>query len=126
MEKSKAVLKINKAILNLYCSRFTTSNKEKDDFNLFCYIIKDYYNINIKMINNDTLIENKENINQIYKQIKKQEIGSGTNYLFNNSFNGGNLEKTISKLNKLDSLMGMVLINKLVILKEFLLLFYNV
>ena len=61
------------------------------------------------MINNDTLIEKiKKNINQIYKQIKKHEIGSGTNYLFNNSFNGGNLEKTISKLNKLDSLMGMV------------------
>ena len=111
MEKSKTVLKINKAILNLYCSRFTTSNKRKRRFLIYFAIslIVDYYNINIKMINNDTLIEKiKKNINQIYKQIKKHEIGSGTNYLFNNSFNGGNLEKTISKLNKLDSLMGMV------------------
>ena len=111
MNKSKTILKINKAILNLFCSRFTSSNKRKRRFLLYfaTSLIVDYYNINIKIINNEKLIENiKKNINQIYKQIKKHEVGSGTNYLFNNSFNGGNLEKTISKLNKLDSLMGMV------------------
>ena len=109
--KHNSVLKINKSLLNIFCSRFTTTSKRKRRFLIYfaTSLITDYYNLNIKIINNEPLIEKiKKNINQIYKQIKKHEIGSGTNYLFKNSFNGGNLEKTISKLNKLDSLMGMV------------------
>ena len=109
--KHNSVLKINKSLLNMFCARFIPSSKRKRRFLMYFAVslVTDYYNLNIKIINNDQLIEKiKKNIDQIYKQIKKHEIGSGTKYLFNNSFNGGNLEKTISKLNKLDSLMGMV------------------
>ena len=48
-------------------------------------------------------------IDTIYKQIQKNAKKPSTDYLFNNSINkNNNLEKTISKLDKLSSMEGFI------------------
>lgn len=65
------------------------------------------------MINDRLVIETAvENINAIYKQIKKHEISPDTDYLFSSSgYKGdknGDLERTIKRLEALNSMNTIV------------------
>ena len=92
----------------MYCIRFKHSSVRKRKTIIYnaIFLITENINSNIAIYdeNNKNIIHNvKEKINIIYKQIKKNEIKPQTDYLFNNSINK-NLEKTISKLNKMEKL----------------------
>ena len=68
-------------------------------------LITEYVPNNIELLNNKQILKNvTSKINEIYKQIKKQEHSPNTDYLFNGLNKNGNLEKSIMKLNMIESM----------------------
>lgn len=110
-EKSKGMYKIISSINSLFCLKYSTGSKRKRKYLIFYSIalLTEYVDNSVKIINNPELVEQiKKKINVIYKQIKINEIKPKTDYLFNNSYNSGNLEKTIERLEKMNSLTNLI------------------
>ena len=104
--RNDAIFKINTALLNIFCLKYKDSFKSKRKLLIYYAIslLTEIYDKNIPLIDDIKLINKiKEKSNEIYKQIKKNELTPKTNYLFNN-VNEKNLENTISKLDKMNSL----------------------
>ena len=96
--------------MDLYCIKFTPSCKKKRKYLIYnaIFLLTEKIDAKIKIYSDEKLINNvKNNINNIYKQIKKNEIKPNTDYLFNNSINK-NLEKTISKLDKMNTITSFI------------------
>jgi|TARA_B110000046_G_scaffold163404_1_gene178316 hypothetical protein len=107
---------IIRAIFELFCIKFKPNIKKKRRFLIYSSIvfITNNINLNINIYTEESKILNiKDKINTIYKQIKKNEIKPNTDYLFNNSITQrGNLEKTIEKLEMIGSLNTIIPRNK--------------
>ena len=98
--------KLIHSILDLFSIKFTNSIKRQRKFLLYYVvtILIDKPNQNIELINNKKIISDiKENLNLIYKEIKKNEISPKTDYLFEDT-NTNKLEKTLDKLNLVNDL----------------------
>ena len=107
VKKPKIFMKIINSLLDLYCLRFTPGVKRKRRYILYFAIslLTENVNLNIEMIEDKTIIDTVvKKINQVYKQVKKNEVSPKTDYLFNNNIQRSNLEKTIDKLDKMDEL----------------------
>jgi hypothetical protein len=110
-KKGKGMYKIISSINKLFCLKYSSGVKRKRKYLMFYSIalLTEYVDNSVKIINNPELIEQlKKKINIIYKQIKVNEITPKTDYLFNNSYNSGNLEKTIERLEKMNSLTNLI------------------
>ena len=107
---SGLITRILNSLLNLFSIRFTSSCKQKRRYILYFAIelVTEKVNVNISMISseNSIIIKNiNKKINNIYKNIKKNEIAPATDYLFNGLKNEKtNLEKTIEKLDVINNL----------------------
>jgi len=76
-------------------------------------LLTETFDTKIPLLKNEEHIKRiTSKIDMIYKIIKKNEVKPATDYLFNNSFTSGNLEKTIDKLDKMNKLTNMVPRNK--------------
>jgi hypothetical protein len=111
-KKNSSVSKIVKALMDIFCLKYTPSCKNKRKYLIYYSInlITEPLNSNIKIVKNGELVKKITNkIDTIYKQIQKNAKKPSTDYLFNNSINkNNNLEKTISKLDKLSSMEGFI------------------
>jgi len=96
-------------LMKLFSIRYTPGSKKRRKYIIYNSInlIIENVNYNIEIIRKNRNV--KELINKlpvIYKQIKKSEVSPETDYLFNNIEKKSNLDKTVEKLEKLNSMMG--------------------
>ena len=114
-KRGKSIKKIIQSLLILFCIRFTPPSKKKKK-NILCFaasLLTEHVDFTIPLYSNNSLIEKvKTKIHIIYKQVKKNEQSPKTSYLFNNSFTGSTLEKTIQKLEQMSKLTNIIPRNK--------------
>jgi hypothetical protein len=102
------IIKLMDAIINIFCIKYTTASCKKRRYLLYfaVEIICEQVPINIELISNKQIVQNVvEKINQVYKQIKKNEESPNTEYLFANVEKQNNFEMSLKRMelvNKLD------------------------
>jgi len=114
-KQGESIKKIIQSLLVLFCIRFTSPSKKKKKNILYfaASLLTEYVDFTIPLYSNNSIIEKvKTKINIIYKQVKKNEQSPKTSYLFNNSFTGHTLEKTIQKLEQMSQLTNILPRNK--------------
>tara|TARA_B100000795_G_scaffold26710_1_gene17723 strand:+ start:8119 stop:9174 length:1056 start_codon:yes stop_codon:yes gene_type:complete len=105
-KRGQGILKINTALLNIFCLKYQESVKFKRKLLIYyaLSILTENYDFTLPVLKNTSIAEKiKSKINFIYKEIRKSEERPATDYLFNNIGNN-NLEKTINKIEKLNNL----------------------
>lgn len=108
--RGRNLKKVVSALLDIFSIRYKSGCKKRRRFLIYYAIalITEKVNLKVPIFNNENQIEIiKSKIDIIYKQVKKNEIKPATDYLFNNSFTGGekNLENTIKKLDKMNNML---------------------
>jgi len=107
LKRHKLIQKMMNAILNLYCLKYTSTSYVKRKYLVYYAVSLLTENVNFE----EEILKEKEKasvslviskINGIYKQVKKNEISPGTDYMFH-GMTRSNLEKTIEKLEKMNT-----------------------
>lgn len=106
---STFIVSILNSLIELFCIRYTTATSKKRKYLLYFAVelLTEFIPTNVEL----TTKENKEmigvvleKIDLIYKQIKKNEHGPGTDYLFSGLGSKNNLEKSVKQLEILRSM----------------------
>ena len=99
------IYKICNSLFNIFCIKYNKNTKKKRRMIIYftLQLIIEKYDLSIEIMKEKEKINNiKSNINNIYKDIKKNEESPGTEYLFKN-IKGKSVEKSINKLNILNN-----------------------
>lgn len=99
--------KIIDSLLELFTLRYSSATKRKRRYIIYFAIslLTDIYDLTTHITTRQKEIERIiDNIEIIYKNVKKNEIAPNTNYLFHNIKEKSNLDKTIAKLNMMNNI----------------------
>ena len=99
--------KIVNSLFTLFCIRFGTGVLKKRRYLMYFAIslVVNVYNPRNEIIENKEMVEVVTGrIHSVYKQIKKNEISPSTDYLFNGFNDKSDLDKTIKRLEMLNSM----------------------
>jgi hypothetical protein len=99
--------KIARALLNLFCIKYTTAACKRRRYLLYFAValLTEPVPTNIELITNKQIVQNVvEKIDEIYKQIKKNEESPNMEYLFSNVQKNNNFEKSVKKLELLQAM----------------------
>ena len=105
-KRSTLIQRIVNSALNIFCLKYRSGCHKKRRL-LMYFVIEVFtepYSIDEDIVKDKSKIQViTQNINKIYKQIKKNEHSPGTEYLYQN-VKSTNLEKTIAKLETMNNL----------------------
>jgi hypothetical protein len=107
-EKNPLIKKIINSLLELFSIRYTTGVKKKRRFIIYFAInlLTENVDLNIDIINNKPSIDAiMKKIGLVYKDVKKNEITLGDDYLFH-GLEKTNLDKTIERLEKMNEIFS--------------------
>jgi hypothetical protein len=109
--KNEFIKKTLKSLLQLFCIKYTSGSGKKRRYLLYFAVglLTETVQENIELIS----IENKkllsvitEQIDKLYKQIKKNEESPNTEYLFENLKQENSTEQSIKKLEMMDNILN--------------------
>lgn len=106
-KRSKIIVKIVNALLNLFTLKYTSGCNKKRKYILYFVVSLLCENLTIdeeiiRKTQQEIVANVLKKIDTVYKQIKKNEVSPGTDYLFKD-LKSSNLEKTIEKLEKMNT-----------------------
>jgi hypothetical protein len=105
LKRNTLVQRIVNSALNIFCLKYRSGCHKKRRL-LMYFVIEIFtepYTLEEIVKDKNKIVTISQNINKIYKQIKKNEHSPGTDYLYQN-MHASNLEKTIAKLETMNSL----------------------
>ena len=107
-ERKDAFLKkVLSALLDLFCIKYTTASSKKRRYLLYFAVglLTEAVPTGVEMIADKVVLENVvSQINNVYKQIKKNEQSPNMEYLFSGIERENNFEKTIMKMEMMNSM----------------------
>ena len=95
------------SLLSLFSLQYTNACCKKRRYMLYFAVslCTEHADMNVELVANKKMVELAvTNINNIYRQIKKNEVSPGTDYLFNGLNKQSELEKSLEKLNMVNSI----------------------
>lgn len=104
--RNNLIQRIINSALNIFCLKYTSGSHRKRKLLIYfaIWILTESYSLDEEIVRDkNKILVISRNISKIYKQVKKNEHSPGTDYLYNN-VKANNLEKTIAKLETMNSL----------------------
>jgi hypothetical protein len=107
LNDDRFVINVLSSLLDIFCIKYTTACCKKRRFLLYfgVTLFTEHINRNEPIIADKTVIPNViANINQIYKDIKKNEESPNMEYLFSNVDDNDNMEKSKKRIEYVNSI----------------------
>jgi hypothetical protein len=101
------IIKLMNALIDIFSIKYTTASCKKRRYLLYYAValLCEPVPINIELMNNKQIVMNVvEKVNQLYKQIKKNECSPNTEYLFANVESENNFEQSMRKMEMLNNM----------------------
>lgn len=107
--KNQAIDKVIKAILSIFCIKFTSGVTKRRRFLIYFAIslLTESIDFSVEIVNNKSQVDAiVKKIDLVYRDIKKNEESPNTGYLESGLEAKSNLDKTIERLEKMNNLGG--------------------
>jgi hypothetical protein len=105
--KNPFIEKLMQSTFNIFCIKYTTASCKKRRYLLYFAValLTEHVQTNIEVITNKEIVKTVvSKINEVYKQIKKNEESPNTEYLFANLDKKKNFEKSLQRMDMVNSM----------------------